>query len=71
MNSVDQPIRVAPSIVDATNAARMAARAAAARAAEHDHDGGFPAADIEYLHTLGLLAAPIPRDDGGSGLGEE
>ncbi|MBD8903926.1 MULTISPECIES: acyl-CoA dehydrogenase family protein [Methylobacterium] len=68
MNSVDQPIRVAHSIVDA---ARMVARAAAARAAEHDHDGGFPAADIEHLRTLGLLAAPIPRDEQGAGLGEE
>ncbi|MBO1023034.1 acyl-CoA dehydrogenase family protein [Methylobacterium sp. SD274] len=71
MNSVDQPTPVAHTTFDPTNAARIAARAAAARAAEHDHDGGFPAADVEHLRTLGLLAAPIPRDEDGAGLGEE
>ncbi|GJE19261.1 acyl-CoA dehydrogenase family protein [Methylobacterium marchantiae] len=67
---MDQPTPVA-HVVDATDAARIAARVAASRAAEHDHDGGFPEADVDHLRTLGLLAAPIPRDEGGAGLGEE
>ncbi len=67
---MDQPTPVAQS-VDATGAARIAARFAASRAADQDHDGGFPEADVEHLRTLGLLAAPIPRDEDGAGLGEE
>ena len=44
---------------------------AAARAAGQDHDGGFPAEDVADLARLGLLAAPVPRAEGGAGLGEE
>ncbi|MEH3145914.1 MAG: acyl-CoA/acyl-ACP dehydrogenase [Methylobacterium frigidaeris] len=52
-------------------AAREAAAAAASRAGAQDHDGGFPAEDIADLAALGLLSAPVPRDAGGAGLGDE
>lgn len=67
---MDQPTPIA-LIFDASLAATTAARTASSRAAGHDHDGGFPEADVDHLRALGLLAAPIPRDDGGAGLGEE
>lgn len=56
---------------DAVAAARQAALAAARRANEQDRDDGFPAEDVADLGRLGLLAAPIPADEGGVGLGEE
>ncbi|WP_336492369.1 acyl-CoA dehydrogenase family protein [Methylobacterium nigriterrae] len=56
---------------DAVEAARAAARRAASRAAAQDRDGGFPADDVADLARAGLLAAPVPRDAGGPGLGEE
>jgi len=43
----------------------------AARAAAHDETAGFPAADAELLHELGLIQAPLPRSWGGAGLGTE
>lgn len=55
----------------AVEAARRVAAAAAERAAEEDRDDGFPAADLADLAAAGLLAAPVPAGDGGSGLGEE
>lgn len=56
---------------DAVAAARQVAATAAARAADQDRDGGFPAEDVADLGRLGLLAAPIPSEAGGAGLGEE
>ncbi|KZB97786.1 Dibenzothiophene desulfurization enzyme C [Methylobacterium radiotolerans] len=56
---------------DAVAAARQAAATAAARAADHDRDGGFPTEDVADLARLGLLAATVPSDAGGAGLGEE
>ncbi|MCJ2063736.1 acyl-CoA/acyl-ACP dehydrogenase [Methylobacterium sp. J-088] len=56
---------------DALAAARQAALTAARRASEQDRDDGFPAEDVADLGRLGLLAAPIPADEGGVGLGEE
>ncbi|SFL71333.1 acyl-CoA dehydrogenase family protein [Methylobacterium pseudosasicola] len=56
---------------DPVAAAREVAAGAARRAGRHDHDGGFPAEDVAALAQLGLLAAPVPRRDGGAGLGEE
>ena len=56
---------------DAPAAAREAALAASLRADAQDHDGGFPAQDVETLRRLGLLVAPVPRGEGGAGLGEE
>lgn len=56
---------------DVLAAARAVAEGAARRAAGEDHDGGFPAEDIAALARSGLLAAPVPRDMGGLGLGEE
>ncbi|MCJ2125334.1 acyl-CoA dehydrogenase family protein [Methylobacterium sp. J-077] len=56
---------------DLVAAARAVAAGAARWAGRHDHDGGFPAADVAALARLGLLAAPVPRRDGGAGLGEE
>ena len=56
---------------DAVAAARQVAATAAARAGEQDRDDGFPAEDVADLARVGLLAAPIPTDAGGAGLGEE
>ena len=56
---------------DSVAAARTVAATAAVRAAALDHDGGFPGDDIADLSRSGLLAAPVPLDDGGVGLGEE
>lgn len=56
---------------DVLASARAVAEGAARRAACEDHDGGFPAEDIAALARSGLLAAPVPRDLGGAGLGEE
>ncbi|MCJ2071216.1 acyl-CoA dehydrogenase family protein [Methylobacterium sp. J-030] len=56
---------------DAVAAARQAAVTAARRASEQDRDDGFPAEDVADLGRFGLLAAPIPADAGGVGLGEE
>ena len=50
-------------------AAGSVARTAAERAADLDHDGAFPSEDVAALRTLGLLAAPLPPDEGGCGLG--
>ncbi|MCJ2124004.1 acyl-CoA dehydrogenase family protein [Methylobacterium sp. J-077] len=56
---------------DPVAAARQVANTATGRACEQDRDEGFPVEDIADLARLGLLAAPIPSDDGGVGLGEE
>ncbi|MCJ2090079.1 acyl-CoA/acyl-ACP dehydrogenase [Methylobacterium sp. E-005] len=56
---------------DAVAAARQAAVTAARRASEQDRDDGFPVEDVADLGRFGLLAAPIPTDAGGVGLGEE
>lgn len=49
---------------DAVAAARHVAATAAARAADQDRDGGFPAEDVADLGRLGLLAAPVPSEAG-------
>jgi alkylation response protein AidB-like acyl-CoA dehydrogenase len=49
--------------------ARDIAARAFASAAEHDVDGAFPAAEVDALHRGGLLAAALPRELGGAGLG--
>ena len=41
------------------------------RAVERDETGVFPDLEFQALHTLGLLAAPLPRKLGGLGLGSE
>jgi alkylation response protein AidB-like acyl-CoA dehydrogenase len=41
------------------------------RAADLDRDGRFPTQDIADLGAIGGLAAPLPRDLGGLGLGTE
>ncbi len=56
---------------DMVAAARAVSLSAGQRAQAEDRDDGFPAADVADLVRLGLLAAPIPSDLGGSGLGEE
>ncbi|MDP4006426.1 acyl-CoA dehydrogenase family protein [Methylobacterium sp. NEAU K] len=56
---------------DPVSAARAVAEGAARRAGGQDYDGGFPAEDVAALARAGLLAAPVPRRDGGAGLGEE
>lgn len=56
---------------DAVAAARQSAVTAATRAGDQDRDEGFPAEDVADLARLGLLAAPIPSNASGAGLGEE
>lgn len=67
---MDQWTRLDP-IYDSEAAARTIAAAAAARADAQDHDGGFPQDDVADLARLGLLAAPVPVEKGGAGLGTE
>ncbi|MGU3453914.1 acyl-CoA dehydrogenase family protein [Methylobacterium sp. 391_Methyba4] len=67
---MDQWTRLDP-IYDSEAAARTIAAAAAARADAQDHDGGFPQDDVADLARLGLLAAPVPVEQGGAGLGTE
>ena len=52
-------------------AARRVAALAAGRADAQDRDDGFPAEDVADLARLGLLAAPVPAEEGGAGLGRE
>ena len=49
--------------------ARDIAARAYASAADHDEDGAYPAADVAALHEGGLLAAALPREWGGAGIG--
>jgi len=49
-------------------AAREVAASAFARAADYDHDGAFPAADVAELGRAGLLTAALPRGYGGAEL---
>lgn len=67
---MDQWTRLDP-IYDSEAAARTIAAAAATRADAQDHDGGFPQDDVADLARLGLLAAPVPVEQGGAGLGTE
>ncbi|MGH1588494.1 acyl-CoA dehydrogenase family protein [Methylobacterium phyllosphaerae] len=67
---MDQWTRLDP-IYDSEAAARTISGLAAARANAQDRDDGFPVEDIADLGRLGLLAAPIPVDQGGAGLGTE
>ena len=56
---------------NAVTAARRIAASAASRAAAEDRDDGFPREDVADLADHGLLAAPIPTEAGGAGLGDE
>lgn len=67
---MDQTLRPDLSF-DAVALARGVAMGAARRARDLDHDGAFPAQDVADLARAGLLAAPVPRHEGGRGLGEE
>ncbi len=67
---MDQTLRHDLSF-DAVGLACRIAGDAAARAPQLDHDGAFPAEDVTELARAGLLAAPVPRHEGGRGLGEE
>src|SRR5689334_17423680 len=67
---MDQWTRLDP-VYDSEAAARAIAASAPARADAQDHDDGFPLDDIADLARLGLLAAPVPVDHGGAGLGTE
>jgi alkylation response protein AidB-like acyl-CoA dehydrogenase len=49
--------------------ARDIAAHAFASAADHDVDGAFPVADVVALHEGGMLAAALPRQLGGAGIG--
>ena len=48
--------------------ARDVAEEAFARAAAHDEDGAFPAAEVAMLHEAALLTAVLPVRHGGAGL---
>jgi alkylation response protein AidB-like acyl-CoA dehydrogenase len=50
-------------------AARELSGALAARAAEHDRSGRFPAADFDDLRAAGLLGVMVPTRLGGAGAG--
>lgn len=56
---------------DAVAFARRIAATAPSRAAAQDRDDGFPSEDVADLARFGLLAAPIPVEAGGPGLGDE
>jgi alkylation response protein AidB-like acyl-CoA dehydrogenase len=56
---------------DPITAARAVSQSSAQRARAQDRDDGFPADDIADLAECGLLAAPVPSELGGAGLGEE
>ncbi|WP_338316115.1 acyl-CoA dehydrogenase family protein [Streptomyces bohaiensis] len=56
-----------PSPAEALAAARELAPRFAARAADHDAAGSFPAADFADLRAAGLLGLLVPRRLGGSG----
>jgi alkylation response protein AidB-like acyl-CoA dehydrogenase len=49
--------------------AELARENFAPRADNYDRELTFPAADFDDLHAAGLLAATVPREDGGLGLG--
>ncbi|PWR05269.1 acyl-CoA dehydrogenase [Micromonospora acroterricola] len=53
--------------VHALEAARRLAPRFAARAAEHDRDGSFPAEDFRDLREAGLFGLMVPRSLGGLG----
>ncbi len=59
-------MRAASALVGGVAAMAGAMRAEADRL---DPEGGFPAADLAALRALGVLASPLPREAGGSGLG--
>ncbi|MPY94824.1 MAG: acyl-CoA dehydrogenase [Acidimicrobiia bacterium] len=54
---------------DAVSVARRVAAAFPARAAEHDRDASFPAADVADLRRAGLLGLMVPARLGGHGAG--
>lgn len=56
---------------DCVAVARRIAALAARRADAQDRDDGFPAEDVDDLARGGLLAAPVPAEEGGAGLGQE
>ena len=56
---------------DVISVAREASARAARRAIGQDRDDGFPTDDVRGLAEAGLLAAPVPPDEGGAGLGYE
>ncbi|MDN3563218.1 acyl-CoA dehydrogenase family protein [Paeniroseomonas aquatica] len=53
------------------DALRRILPAIAARAPALDVDGAFPAEDVAALGEAGLLAAPLPPEHGGAGLGTD
>jgi alkylation response protein AidB-like acyl-CoA dehydrogenase len=52
-----------------SSAARDIAERAFASAGSCDEDGAYPAAEVAALHESRLLAATLPRELGGSGIG--
>ncbi|UHC18902.1 acyl-CoA/acyl-ACP dehydrogenase [Methylobacterium currus] len=67
---MDPWLRPGPT-AESVAAARRVSTLAAARADAQDRDDGFPAEDVADLAQAGLLAAPVPAEEGGAGLGEE
>jgi alkylation response protein AidB-like acyl-CoA dehydrogenase len=64
-------LRRTEPLADPVAAARIVAAAAMEHAADLDHEGAFPTADVAALAATGLLTAPVPRAAGGLGLGSE
>lgn len=55
-------------MADPVAAAQRVASLARAQAATRDADGAFPETEVAALGVEGLLAAPLPADQGGAGL---
>jgi len=62
-------VSVSGGVSERVAAARGVASALAARAAEHDRAGTFPAADFDDLRAAGLLGFMAPSRLGGAGAG--
>jgi len=58
-----------PQIELITRARDLARKSFAPRAPEYDRTAAFPAEDFKDLFSSGLLAAVVPREHGGLGLG--
>jgi alkylation response protein AidB-like acyl-CoA dehydrogenase len=74
MRAIGPIVRCQPAHAGAAQAlvaAREWAARAFDRAGELDRSGGLPVAELDGLRRAGLLAAPVPAEEGGLGLGTD